>query len=108
MEHHLKGIHGITEGNLQETGAIIIPIGLCKKIETAIETEDLVDETTVMQKFHLTKKTMRNYLSSGRLKGCFSIAFNNSRWYCMSKLLGLKTIVARLNPKRIITKQKIA
>src|SRR4051794_27322258 len=107
MEHNLKGIHGTDEGQLQENGAIIIPIGLCKKLETAIEIEDLVDETTVMQKFHLTKKTMRNY-RSGKLRGCFTIAFNNSRWYFMSKLLGLKAIVARLNPKRIITKRKVA
>jgi hypothetical protein len=88
-------------GNMQESegkkGAIIIPMSLCEKIETAIEKNtiesDLIEEHTVLTKFHITKKTLQNSLK--RLRGFYTTAFNGSRWWYLSKLLGLNNIVSR-------------
>lgn len=95
MNHQLTGIDGDISGNGGKTGAIIIPFNLCVKIETAIQQDDLIDETTVLQKFRITKKTMANYICTGKLRGCYTIAFNKSRWFFLSKLLGLKSLISR-------------
>lgn len=91
MNYQAMGNDGnetVNDGNK----AILIPSSLCSKIETAIDTADLVDETTVLQKFKMTKKTLCNYISSKRIpRSYYTVAFNKSRWFFLDKLLGLKS-----------------
>lgn len=93
MQHTLTGIHGNMDHNDGKTGAVIIPMFLCKKIEAAIESSDLVDERAVLERFHISKKTLLNYVSSKRIPRCdYTVAFNKSRWFFLNKLLGLKNL----------------
>lgn len=94
MNYQLTGNGGNNEDNGGNVKSIFVPASLCKKIEAAIENDsELVDETTVLQKFKLTKKTLCNYISSRKIpRSYYTVAFNKSRWFFLNKLLGLKTI----------------
>lgn len=96
MNHQIVGNVGNNTDNGGNMRAVLIPETLCKKIEAAIENEsELVDETTVLRKFRLTKKTLCNYISSKKIpRGYYTIAFNKSRWFFINKLLGLKNIIS--------------
>lgn len=97
MQNNLRGIRGNIDEHIGKTGAIIVPLYICKKIEEAIEnTNDVVDETTVLTKFKISKKTLLNYISSHRIPRCdYTVAFNKSRWFFLHKLLGLKNLFSR-------------
>lgn len=93
MNYQLMGKDGNYKDNDGNVKPIIVPDSLCRKIEAAIEKDDLVDETTVLQKFKLSKKTLCNYISSKRIpKSYYTVAFNKSRWFFLDKLLGLKSV----------------
>jgi hypothetical protein len=94
MEH--SSHHGNNEGTDGNKGAIIVPISLCNTIKRAIEVNDLVEEKEVLTKFHITKKTLQNRLR--KLHRYYTTAFNGSRWWRMSLLLGIKNI---LSPKKL-------
>jgi hypothetical protein len=90
MQNNLKGIHGKAEVDYGNYKPIFVPMHIVKKIEAAVECStienDLVEEHTVLQKFHIAKKTPR----------CdYTVAFNKTRWFFMSKLLGLKNLFSR-------------
>jgi hypothetical protein len=92
MDCQVKGKVRNETGNDGNMKPVLIPASLYKKIETAIDSSDLVDETTVLQKFKLSKKTLCNYISSKRIpRSYYTIAFNKSRWFFLDKLLGLKS-----------------
>lgn len=92
MNYQLLG----NDGNNQDKDGmkpIIVPTSLSKRIEAAIESEGLIDETSVLQKFRMSKKTLCNYISSKKIpRSYYTIAFNKSRWFFLDKLLGLKSV----------------
>jgi hypothetical protein len=100
MQNTLTGIHGNNSAEIGTYKPIFVPMHICKKLEDIIEAgainSDLVEEVTVLRKFHITKKTLANYLSSRKIPRCdYTIAFNKSKWFFMSKLMGLKNLFQR-------------
>lgn len=100
MQNNLTGIHGNSATNDGNYKPIFVPMHICKKIEDIVEAgaveSDLVEEITVLKKFHIAKKTLANYISSHKIPRCdYTIAFNKTRWFFMSKLLGLKNLFSR-------------
>lgn len=86
-----EGIHG----NRKETGGmqlVMMPKKTVQKIEEAVTmNEDLVDEKEVQDVLHISKKTLCNYCSSGKIpKADYTVAVTGQKFFWLRKLLGLK------------------
>lgn len=83
-------------GNLRESAGnvlyVSVPEQKWEKIESAvIQSEDLIDEVQVQREFHISKKTLCNYVSSGKIpRSFYTVCFNGTKMFFNKKLLGLE------------------
>lgn len=100
MENKLSGTCGKPEEENGKCTAIVVPMFLAETLEEQIKLksaeQDLVEASFIMHKFHIAKKTFQNWACK-LPKSYYVVAFNNTKWYFLSKMLGLKSIVKRLH-----------
>lgn len=72
--------------------AVIMPKKTLQIIEeSVIMNAEVVDETEVQEIFHISKKTLCNNVSSGKIpRRFYTIAFNGAKFFFLRKLLRLK------------------
>ena len=58
-----------------------------KLLEYYEKAEEPINEDAAAQYLGVSKKTMQNYASDGKLAGTFSIDVLGNRWYYKSKLI---------------------
>lgn len=92
QQSNYTGNHGNLLENKGNTVYVPVPLKQWHRIETAvIKDEDLINECEVMEEFGISKKTLCNYVSCGRIpKSFYTVCFNGAKMFFNKKLLGLK------------------
>jgi hypothetical protein len=94
MQQQTNGSGNI--GNIGEikgnTLLVTVPENQWNRIESAvIQGEELITEREVLEEFHISKKTLCNYIWSGKIpENYYTVCFNGEKRFYNKKLLGLE------------------
>lgn len=86
------GIVGKRRENSGKTQFVEVPVKVWEKIEEAVESnEELVDAVVVQKELHVSKKTLANMISSGKIpRNYYTIAVNGLKKFFNRKILGVE------------------